>query len=232
MHPVAYSAQYQGEDRNRLTVFFRMIMVIPLMFVGFFYAIGAYVAAIIAWFTLVFTGNYPAGMYDFNVGVIRFLARVNGYYNLLTDEYPPFGLDAEPNYPVRVLIEPPLPEYSRVKVLFRLILLIPVYILAAVMAMISGVISFITWFAILFTGGYSDGLYKPLRAALSYQTKAAAYFLLVTEEWPPFWEDEEEEAPRFSGQLTAGAGADAAVAADPYAAAPQEQAPPPPPPPQ
>lgn len=231
MHPVAYSAQYQGEDRNRLTVFFRMIMVIPLMIVGFFYAIGAYVAAIIAWFTLVFTGNYPEGMYNFIAGVIRFGARVGGYYNLLTDEYPPFGLDDEPNFPVRVLIEPPLPEYSRVKVLFRLILLIPVYILAAVMGMISGVVSFIAWFAILFTGGYSDGLYKPLRAALSYQTKAAAYFLLLTEEWPPFWEDEEEEAPRFGGALTAGTDPYAApAAADPYAAPPQEQAPPPPPP--
>lgn len=225
MHPVAYSAQHQGEDRNRLTTFFRGLMVIPVMIVGFFYVIGAYIAAIIAWFAIVFTGNYPEGLYNFNAGVIRFLARVNGYYDLLTDEYPPFGLDEEPQYPVRVQIDPPLAEYSRAKTLFRIILMIPVYLLAAVMGMIAGVVAFISWFAILFTGRFSDGLYKPLRAALSYGTKAAAYFLLLTEDWPPFWEDEEDEAPRFSGQLAAGAGA----AAEPYAA--EAQAPPPPPPP-
>lgn len=233
MHPVAYSAQYEGEDRNRLTTFFRGLMVIPVMIVGVFYVIGAYVAAFISWFALLFTGNYPDGMYNFNAGVIRFLSRVNGYYNLLTDDYPPFGLDEEPNYPVRVLIEPPLAEYSRAKVLFRIFLLIPVWLLATVMGMIAGVISFISWFAILFTGRFSDGLYKPLRAALSYHTKAAAYFLLLTEDFPPFWEDEEEEAPRFGGQLAAGTDPYAApVAADPYAAPQQGEAPPPPPPPQ
>lgn len=229
MHPVAYSAQYQGEDRNRLTVFFRGLMVIPLMIVGFFYIIGAYIAAIIAWFAIVFTGNYPEGLYNFNAGVIRFMARVNGYYDLLTDEYPPFGLDEEPGYPVRTLIEPPLPEYSRAKTLFRIILLIPVMLLAYVMGLIVGVVSFVSWFAILFTGRFSDGLYKPMRAALSYNTKAAAYFLLLTEDWPPFWEDEEDEAPRFAGELPAGA---APATVDPYAAPQPQAAPPPPPPPQ
>lgn len=228
MHPVAYSARYEGEGRNRLTVFFRYFMVIPLMLVGIFYVLGAYIVTFIAWFALVFTGRYPDGMYNYNAGVIRFMARVNGYFNLLTDDYPEFGLDDDPGYPIRTLIEPPLAEYSRMKALFRIILLIPVALLSYVMGLISGVVSFISWFAILFTGRFSDGLYKPLRAALAYQTKAAAYFLLVTEDWPPFWVDEEEEAPRFGGELGPGAAPYApAVAADPYAA----QEPPPPPPP-
>lgn len=228
MHPVAFSARYEGEDRNRLTTFFRAFMVIPVAIVGAFYVLGAYIVTFIAWFALVFTGRYPDGMYNFNVGVIRFIARVNGYHGLLTDEYPPFGLDDDPGYPVRTLIEPPLAEYSRAKVLFRIILLIPVALLSYVMGLIAGVVAFISWFAILFTGRFSDGLYKPLRAALAYQVKAAAYFLLLTEEWPPFWVDEEEEAPRFGGELGAGAEPYAAPApADPYAA----QQPPPPPPP-
>jgi hypothetical protein len=228
MHPVAYSAQYEGEDRNRLTVFFRFFMVLPLMIVGFFYIIGAYVATIIAWFALLFTGNYPQGLYDFNAGVVRYLTRVAGYYNLLTDEYPSFGLDDDPNYPVRTLIGDPLPEYDRLKVLFRIFLLIPVVIINYVMGLITSVIGFISWFMIVFTGGYSDGLYKPLRAASAYTTKAFAYHLLITEEFPPVWMEEEEEAPRFGGQLAAGS--------DPYAAQvaapdPSVQQPPPPPPP-
>lgn len=228
MHPVAYSAQYEGEDRNRLTVFFRYFMAIPIFIVGFFYGIGALLATIVAWFALLITGKYPQGLYDFNAGVIRFSSRANGYFNLLTDEYPPFGLDEDPNYPIRALVEPAKAEYNRMKVLFRIILLIPVYILMYVMSLISGVVAFITWFAILFTGRFSDGLYKPLRASLAYQTKASAYFLLLTEDFPPFWVDEEEEAPRFGGQLGAGDPYAGQVAApDPYA----QQTPPPPPPP-
>jgi hypothetical protein len=229
VHPVAYSAQFEGEDRNRLTVFFRLIMAIPLAFVGFFYVIGAYVATIIAWFAMLFTGNYPQGLYDFNAGVVRFLTRAGGYVNLLTDEYPPFGLDDDPRYPVRTLIEPPLPEYNRMKVLFRIFLLIPVVIINYLMSLITSVVGFIAWFVIVFTGSFPEGLYKPMRAASAYTTKALAYHLLITEEFPPVWLDEEDEAPRFGGQLGSGTDPYAAqvAAPDPYA----QQAPPPPPPP-
>ena len=46
MHPVAYSAAYDGDGRNRLTVFFRLLVLIPWYVVAFFYGIGAYVATI------------------------------------------------------------------------------------------------------------------------------------------------------------------------------------------
>jgi hypothetical protein len=34
-----------------------------------------------------------------------------------------------------------------------------------------------------------EGLVKPLNDALAYSTRAAAYFLLLTEDWPPFSEE-------------------------------------------
>ncbi len=230
MYPIAYSAQFEGEGRNRLTTFFRYFMLIPQMIVGFFYAIGAYVCAIIAWFAIVFTGQYPAGLYNFNAGFLRWAARVNGYGSLLTDEYPSFGTDEDPNYPVRTLVEPPKAEYDRMKTLFRFILLIPVALIGYLMGAILGIATFIAWFAILFTGSLPEGLYKPMRAVSSWHIKAAAYFLLVTEDFPPFWVEEEEEAPRFGGSLGAGNDPYAAqvAAPDPYA---QQQPPPPPPPP-
>lgn len=199
MHPVAYSAEYQGDDRSRLTVFFRLFIAIPWFIVAFFYGIGAMFATIFAWFALVFTGNYPQGLYDFNAGFLRFSARVNGFYYLLTDEFPPFGGDDDPSYPIKMLIEPPKAEYSRAKAFFRLILLIPVYILMYVMSLILGVVGLIAWFVLVFTGGLPEGLYKPLRIAAAYSAKALAYFMLLTEDFPPFWMDEGEEAPRFLG---------------------------------
>lgn len=199
MHPVAYSAAYEAEDRNRLTVFFRLLVVIPWLFVALFWGIAAMFAVIGAWFALLFTGRYPEGLYDFNANYLRFITRVNGFTWLLTDEMPSFSGDEEPAYPVRLLIEPPKEEYSRAKVLFRIFLLIPVYILTYVMSIILQVVGFIAWLVLIFTAKLPVGLYKPLRIASAYNAKALAYYMLLTEDFPPFWMDEEEEAPRFLG---------------------------------
>jgi hypothetical protein len=197
MYPIAFSAAYEGEDRNRLTTFFRLIVAIPWFFVLAIYGIGAFFAVIVAWFSLVFTGRYPPGLYAFNAGVLRMSARVSGFYSLLTDRYPSFGLGEDPDYPVRTLIAPPKEEYSRAKALFRIFLLIPVHILAWVMGVILEVVGFIAWLVILFTGELPVGLYRPMRIATAYTVKAGAYGMLLTEDFPPFWVDEEEEAPRF-----------------------------------
>ena len=83
----------QLEDRNRLTVAFRIILVIPQIIVLVVLGIAAWVAVIIGVFVVLFTGQWPAGLRDFVVGVFRWSTRVNAYLLLLTDEYPPFSLD-------------------------------------------------------------------------------------------------------------------------------------------
>ena len=197
MHPIAYSAVYQGEDRSRLKTFFRLIIAIPWFIVLVLYGIAAYVATVIAWFALLITGRYPQGLYDFNAGFLRMSTRVSGFYILLTDEFPSFGGGEDPDYPIRTLVEPPKEHYSRAKVLFRIILMIPVYILQYVMQLLLQVLSVIAWLVIVITGKLPVGLYRPLRIASAYSTKATGYFMLLTEDFPPFWQDEEEEAPRF-----------------------------------
>jgi hypothetical protein len=200
VYPIAFSAAYQGDDRNRLTTFFRLIVAIPWFIVMIFYGIGAFVATVIAWFALLLTGKYPQGLYDFNAGFIRMSARVSGFYQLLTDEYPSFGGGEDPEYPIRTLVGPPKEEYSRMKVLFRIILLIPVYVLHYVMQIILEVCGVVAWLVILFTGKLPIGLYRPIRIASAYSIKGTAFYMLMTEDFPPFWQDEEEEAPRFGGE--------------------------------
>ena len=186
MYPVTYEADYAGEGRNRLTTFLRYIVAIPWLIVAGLYGFVASIAVVIAWFALVFTGRYPEGLYNFIAGYVRFNSRANAFIYLLTDEYPPFNGDENPSYPVRIGIPAPLPEYSRGKAAFRLIVGIPVILLAYVQSLIALVISVIAWFAIVFTGKMSEGLFDPLRSALAYTTRATAYFGLLTEDWPPF----------------------------------------------
>jgi hypothetical protein len=186
MYPISYEADPVLEGRNRLTTFFRGVVVIPWAIVLSLYGIVAQVAAIIAWFAIVFTGRYPAGLYDLNAGYLRMYSRVNSFYYLLNDEWPPFGGAAAPGYPVRTGVPPPLDRYDRLKTGLRLIIGIPVILLAFVQSLIVTVCGLIAWFAILFTGKLPEGLYGSIRSAMAYLTRAVGYFLLLTEDWPPF----------------------------------------------
>ncbi|HEX4489572.1 MAG TPA: DUF4389 domain-containing protein [Acidimicrobiia bacterium] len=83
----------QLTDRNRLTVFFRIILVIPHLIVLAILAIGGWIAAVIAFFAVLFTGRWPEGLRDFIVKLMRWSVRVQSYFLLLNDVYPPFELD-------------------------------------------------------------------------------------------------------------------------------------------
>jgi Domain of unknown function (DUF4389) len=81
------------ENRNRVTVGFRLILAIPQLIVLAFLGIAVIVVWVIGVFAVLFTGRWPEGLRTFVVGVMRWYTRVEAYLGLLTDEYPPFRLD-------------------------------------------------------------------------------------------------------------------------------------------
>ena len=81
------------QDLNRWLPLVKWFLAIPHYIVLFFLSIAAAVVIIIAWFAILFTGQYPRGMFDFVVGVGRWGLRVQAYaFLLVTDRYPPFSL--------------------------------------------------------------------------------------------------------------------------------------------
>ena len=81
------------QELNRWLPLVKWFLAIPHYFVLFFLGIAAFVAVVVAWFAILFTGRYPRGLFDFVEGVIRWSNRVTGYALILvTDRYPPFRL--------------------------------------------------------------------------------------------------------------------------------------------
>jgi Domain of unknown function (DUF4389) len=81
------------EQRNRVTVGFRLILATPQLIMLALLAIAELVVLVITFFVVLFTGHWPAGLRQFTLGVMRWWLRVETYLLLLTDEYPPFTLE-------------------------------------------------------------------------------------------------------------------------------------------
>ena len=53
--------------------------------------IALHIVVLIAWFAVLFTGKYPAGMHLFVVKTFRWLYRIIFYLNFMNATYPPFS---------------------------------------------------------------------------------------------------------------------------------------------
>ena len=83
------------EGLNRWLPLVKWLLAIPHYVILVFLWLAGLVAVIVVWFAILFTGRYPRGLFDFVEGVLRWTNRVVAYaFILVTDEYPPFRLEA------------------------------------------------------------------------------------------------------------------------------------------
>ncbi|GAA1986790.1 DUF4389 domain-containing protein [Catenulispora subtropica] len=162
--------------------------------------IAYFLLSAVALVAILATGRYPRGIFDFNVGVLRWTWRVAfySYGALATDRYPPFSLADDPDYPARLEIAFP-GELSRGKALVKWWLLaIPHYLIVAVFlggmhfgptwpdAGLLGAAVLVAGFAVLFTARYPLGLFDFVMGINRWVLRVAAYASLMTDEYPPF----------------------------------------------
>ena len=91
-YPASIEIAEPAGPRDRVTVLFRIFLAIPQIIVLCFVMLGWCVTTMVAWFAILFTGEYPQGLYDFGVGTLRWMMRLQAYLLLLVDDYPPFSL--------------------------------------------------------------------------------------------------------------------------------------------
>ncbi len=92
-------------ERSRLTVFFRLLLVIPHVLWLLLWGIVIELAAIVAWFATLFGGRCPAGLHDFIARYLTYMTHVSAYLFLIADPYPSFS--GRTGYPVDLEVDPP-----------------------------------------------------------------------------------------------------------------------------
>jgi hypothetical protein len=171
-------------QRNRLTVFFRLILAIPLILWAFLWGVIALLAAIVNWFATLFAGRSPEGLHNFLATFLRYSTHVRAYVLLVADPYPPFT-GREGTYPIDLEVDPP-EEQSRLTVFFRVILAIPALLLTNILSNLSQLLAVFSWFIALVMGRVPEGLRNFAALALRVETQTYAYVLLVTGRYPSF----------------------------------------------
>ena len=168
--------------RNRLTVFFRLLLAIPQAVWLGLWGIVAYVAWIVAWFAALATGRVPRSLHDFLARYARAVTHLYAYVLLLADPWPPFA-GAPGSYPVDLRVGPPEAQ-SRLTVLFRLLLAVPALLLSYVFRIVNQIVAFLGWFYCLALGRMHEGMRDLSAWMLRYELQTYAYVALLTDRYP------------------------------------------------
>jgi len=200
-YPATLSVDYPDRELNRLTSFFRIIVIIPIGILLCLVSGAAWesgkghqwvvplsaggVLFLATMLMLVFKRKYPRWWFDWNIALTKFGARVGAYLALLRDEYPSTDEDQA------VHIEIPYPDarkdLNQWLPLVKWLLAIPYYIILFFLGIAAIFAVIMTWFAILFTGRYPKGFFDFVVGVMRWSLRVLAYaVLLATDEYPPF----------------------------------------------
>jgi hypothetical protein len=109
-YPIRVNIGAREEQQSRLTVFFRIILAIPMLILTYAVSYVHLFLAVIAWMTIVFRGYLPEGVNSAMTYCNSFYARLYGYLALLTDVYPPVGEEkSKAGGPTAAPAAPPMP---------------------------------------------------------------------------------------------------------------------------
>jgi len=200
-YPVTLDIDYSDKS-DRLTAFFRLILVIPILIILGLVSGGESIdeerSRVVKWgiesggilliptmLMILFRQKYPKWWFNFNVELVKFGTRVFAYVFLLCDDYP----STDEDQAVHITI--PYPNVKKDLVswmpLVKWFLAIPHVIILCFLWIGAVIAVILAWFAILFTGSHPKGIHDYIVSVMRWSLRVEAFALLLTiDEYPPF----------------------------------------------
>lgn len=206
-YPAALSARLD-EPLSRGLWLVKWLLLIPHVIVLAVLWVVFCVLTVVAAVAILVTGRYPRGIFDLNLGILRWTWRVHyyGYGALGTDAYPPFTLADVPAYPARLAVAYS-ERLSRKLVLVKWLLAVPHLIIVGIVAGggawfghdswpgLVGILALVAGVALLFGRSYPRGIFDLVVGIARWTLRTVAYVALMTDEYPPFRLDSGPDEP-------------------------------------
>lgn len=180
--------------------------------------VACWVCTLAAGVVILFTGRYPATLFPFTVGVLRWSWRVQFYASVLgTDKYPPFTLAPVDGYPADVQVPYPVRLHRGLVLIKGWLLALPHLVIIAVLTggwswavdagadpgevvrtsgpSLLGFLALVAGIALLFTARYPRPLFDFVMGISRWVYRVMAYVLLLRDEYPPFRMDQGPDEP-------------------------------------
>jgi hypothetical protein len=183
-------------ERPRLTVLFRLFLAIPHFVWLALWSIAVFFVAIVAWFVALATGRLPESLHRFFAAYIRYATHLGAFVYLVGRRFPGFTGQAG-SYGIDLGIAERARQ-SRWKILFRIFLAIPAFIVGSALGGVVLLVAFFGWWYALVKARMPEGMRNLGVACLRYSAQTTAYVLLVTERYPyaaPVLREPEAEEP-------------------------------------
>jgi len=181
-HPVRLVGDAHDVRRSRLTVFFRILLVLPHLYWLVLWSVVAVLVAIANWFVTLARGTPAAPLHRFLSSFVHYRMHVYAFLYLAANPFPGFTGRAG-SYPLDLDLPAP-GRQSRWKTGFRIVLVLPAAIVDAGLGSGLFVAGVLTWFVALVKGSAPWGLRNLMAYALRYDAQVNAYGLLLTDAYP------------------------------------------------
>jgi hypothetical protein len=186
---IKHQETYSRGELILRTLFGVFYMALPHLFVLIFLQLWSAILNFITFWVILFTGQFPEGMFKFQLNLRKWNLRLQARLMNLSDGYPAFGLESEDEN-IIIEIERPIAS-NRVSVLLRLIfgffyVLIPHVFCLYFMMIGMSFLQFIAFWVVLFTGKFPVGMHTFIVGVLRWQFRLDTYMSFMTDTYPPF----------------------------------------------